>query len=42
MAVNVPTKLDVASGLVLNVGSWPESDGDVSFDSFLIRHNDGA
>src|SRR5690242_18989619 len=41
MALTLPTKFDLTAGLALNVISFPQN-GDVSFDSYLLRHNDGC
>jgi hypothetical protein len=42
MAITLPTKLDLPAQLVLNMIGIPQSNGEVAFDSYLIRHADGA
>jgi hypothetical protein len=41
MPLTIPSKFDLAAGLVLDVVSFPVNE-DVSFDSYLLRHNDGS
>ncbi|HEX3724980.1 MAG TPA: hypothetical protein VHV08_02005, partial [Pirellulales bacterium] len=42
MAVTVPTKIDFATGMVLNMAGVRASANDPIFDSYLLKHNDGS